>query len=367
MTNQANQTYDSHDNLKWQRKILNAFWTVVLISFIADIVAMFIVILLYPQFLHDYLIYTMVIPIGLQLLVMAANEAIERYHKVSRPYTIVLTAILLASILIAASKTVNGIQYVMMLPMLAAQFYFNKRILVFAFITIFISLISLYLLFPLIWNDMTIFEVFALLFILSGAFLILIKMLERGKEMLEQLNKTSQSERELLIKNIVMERLNKTDALTDLYNHKTFHVYLDHLIEQCETNHLPLQLAMIDVDNFKMINDTYGHSVGDIILKRIAGILKQSLTNDEIIARYGGEEFAVIFPGRTMDQTIRMIEQVRETIWQELHPEMEDRQVSVSIGLSDYRSGIGKSRFFAEADSLLYKAKKSGKNKTVIL
>ena len=151
--------------------------------------------------------------------------------------------------------------------------------------------------------------------------------------MLERLISTSRSERDLLIKNIIMERVSKTDALTDLYNHRTFQEYLDHLIEHCEKNHMPLQIAVIDIDNFKSINDTYGHAVGDIILKRVAGILQQSLTSDEIIARYGGEEFAIIFPAKTLEQAFEICENTRKTICELNHPEMEDRRVTVSIGL----------------------------------
>ncbi|AOZ92949.1 GGDEF domain-containing protein [Paenibacillus crassostreae] len=350
---------------KWQRKILNGYWIVVLISLVAESVALFIKMKLNPETVQHFLIYTMAIPTCVQVTLVSAIELMERYYRKSRPYTIILTGILIGAVLIYGNKTLIGMQYVMMIPMLVAAFHFTKRHLTFAFLMVISMLGTMYILFPLIWDHMTIYERFALFYILSGEYLILVQLLHRGNDMMERLIKTSRSERDLLIKNIIMERLSKTDALTDLYNHRTFQEYLDHTIEHCETNKMPLQIAVIDIDNFKSINDTYGHAVGDVILKRVADILQQSFTSDEIIARYGGEEFAIIFPAKTLEQAFDVCEHTRETICHLNHPEMEGRRVTVSIGLSGYVHGMGKSRFFSDADSLLYQAKKTGKNKTV--
>lgn len=350
---------------KWQRKILNGYWIVVLISLVAEIVALFIKMKLEPENVQYYLIYKMIIPTCVQVTLVTANELLERYNGKSRPYTIILTGTLIGAVLIYGNMRVIGIQYVMMIPMLVAAFHFSKKHLTFAFLMVIAELAILYVLFPLIWDHMTIFERFALFYILSGEYLILVQLLHRGNDMLERLIRTSRSERDLLIKNTIMERLSKTDALTDLYNHRTFQEYLEHLIEHCETNKIPLQIAVIDIDNFKSINDTYGHAVGDIILKRVADILKHSLTSDEIIARYGGEEFAILFPAKTLEQAFDICEHARISISQLDHLEMEGRRVTVSIGLSGYVHGMGKSRFFSDADSLLYQAKKEGKNKTI--
>ncbi|MBD7970793.1 diguanylate cyclase [Paenibacillus sp. Sa2BVA9] len=353
------------DVRKWHRKILNGYWIVVLISLVAEIVALIIKMKLEPEDVQYFLIHKLVIPTCVQVTLVTANELMERYYKKSYPLLIILTGTLIGAVLIYGNMRVIGIQYVMMIPMLVAAFHFTKKYLTFAFLMVIAELAIMYLLFPLIWNHMTIFERFALFYILSGEYLILIQLLHRGNDLLERLIRTSRSERDLLINNTIMERLSKTDALTNLYNHRTFQEYLDHVIELCETNKMPLQIAIIDIDNFKSINDTYGHAVGDIILKRVAGILQQSLTSNEIIARYGGEEFAILFPEKTLDQAFDICERARESICLLNHMEMEDRRVTVSIGLSGYECGMGKSRFFNEADSLLYQAKKEGKNKTV--
>ncbi|GIP46237.1 hypothetical protein J45TS6_46960 [Paenibacillus sp. J45TS6] len=350
---------------KWQRKILNGYWIVVLISLVAEIVALMIKIRLEPESVPYYLIYKMLIPTSVQVTLVTVNELMERYYKKSSPLLTILTGTLIGAVLIYGNMRVIGIQYVMMIPMLVAAFHFSKKYLTFAFLMVIAELVIMYIMFPLIWTHMTIFERFALFYILTGEYLILIQLLHRGNDLLERLVRTSRSERDLLINNTIMERLSKTDALTDLYNHRTFQEYLDHLIEHCDTNKMPLQMAVIDIDNFKSINDTYGHAVGDIILKRVAGILQQSLTSDEIIARYGGEEFAIIFPEKTLEQAFEICERARESIHLLNHLEMEDRRVTVSIGLSGYVHGMEKSQFFKEVDSLLYVAKKEGKNRTV--
>lgn len=361
------QDFELHDDVsKWQRKILNGYWIVVLISLVAEIIALVIKLTLQPDdHIADFLIHTMVIPTGLQVMLVGANELLERYYKQPRPYTVILTGILISAALIYGNKTMIGIQYVMMIPMLAAVFHFSKRHLTFAFLMVIPVMITMYLMFPSIWFRMSVYERLALGYILTGEYYILVQLIHRGKDMLERLTRASRSERDLLIKNTIMERLSKTDALTDLYNHKTFQEYLDHMIEQSDNYRMPLHLAVLDIDNFKSINDTYGHAVGDIILKRVADVMHQSFTPEEIIARYGGEEFAIIFPGKSLEQALALCERMRENIAGLVHPEMEGRQVTVSIGLSGYATGMGKSRFFSDTDALLYQAKKTGKNRTV--
>lgn len=351
------------DGKVWQRKILNVYWIVVGIALLAEIIALIIKIRLQPEDVPRYLVHTLVIPSGVQILIVLVNELLERYGTRPHPYIIILTGTLLGAALIYGNQTLIGIQYTMMIPMLVAAFHFSKKYLTFSYLTSIAVLILMYLLFPVTWNHMTIYERFALLYILTGQYLILMQLIHRGRDMMEKLIRSAHSQRDLMVKNIIMERLSKTDALTDLYNHRTFQEYLEHMIEHCERNQMPLQLAVIDIDDFKSINDTFGHATGDLILKRVAQTLQQSLTAEEIIARYGGEEFAIIFPERTLEEALELCERVREAIHGLHHPELDGRRVTVSIGLSSYIHGSGKSRFFAETDALLYQAKHTGKNR----
>lgn len=178
------------------------------------------------------------------------------------------------------------------------------------------------------------------------------------------LEKMTIDKQELLVRSAIMENMSKVDALTDMYNHRTFQEYFDTIIEQVSRADRSLQLAILDIDDFKKINDTFGHSVGDIILKRIASKIKTMVTAEDITARYGGEEFAVILTNKTMKQSLKLLESIRKTIQDEMHVEL-NKNVTVSIGVHEYYKGEAKEEAFNKADKALYKAKRKGKNMIV--
>lgn len=190
-----------------------------------------------------------------------------------------------------------------------------------------------------------------------------LQMIKEYQLLLENnLEKMTKDKQELLIKSAIMEKMSKMDALTDMYNHKTFQQYFDTIIRQISRSDSSLQLAIFDIDDFKKINDTFGHSVGDIILKRISNRIKTMVTVDDITARYGGEEFAVILTNKTMEQSLIVLESIRKAVQDDSHIEL-NRNVTVSVGVHGYYKGETKEEVFNKADKALYEAKHSGKNK----
>jgi len=179
------------------------------------------------------------------------------------------------------------------------------------------------------------------------------------------LEKVTKDKQELLIKSAIMEKMSKTDALTDMYNHRTFQEYFDTIIGQVSRADRTLQLAIFDIDDFKKINDTFGHRVGDIILQRIASRIKTMVTAEDITTRYGGEEFAVILTNKTMKESLILLESIRKAIQDERHLEL-NKDVTVSIGVHEYYRGEAKEEVFNKADQALYEAKYSGKNRLVV-
>lgn len=179
------------------------------------------------------------------------------------------------------------------------------------------------------------------------------------------LEEVTKDRQELLIKSALMEKMSKMDALTDMYNHRTFQDYFDTMIRQASTSDNSIQLAIFDIDDFKRINDTFGHSVGDIILQRISSKIKIMVTVDDITARYGGEEFAVILTNKTMEQSLILLESIRKAIQDESHMELNSN-VTVSVGVHEYYKGETKEVVFNNADQALYEAKHSGKNKIIV-
>jgi len=166
---------------------------------------------------------------------------------------------------------------------------------------------------------------------------------------------------------LLMERLSKTDALTGLFNHKMFYEYLEQTLGEMSRGLLTnVQLAVIDIDNFKQINDSYGHATGDLIVKRVADAIRSNKTSTDFIARYGGEEFAIIFRDKPIQQAFQIAENIRLELEQLHHPEIGHQPVTISIGLKQARVGMSKSELFEQADELMYAAKRLGKNRTVV-
>src|SRR5690606_3959520 len=135
------------------------------------------------------------------------------------------------------------------LPILVSTFYFQVRKVVFAFLLTFTICIILFYLHAGSELALATPEKISILFILTCGTVFCIGIMHRGIELLKQLNTTLESKQELLIKNIIMDRTSKLDPLTELYNHSTFHEYLDRLTEQSDVFELPLQLAVLDLDN----------------------------------------------------------------------------------------------------------------------
>ena len=154
-----------------------------------------------------------------------------------------------------------------------------------------------------------------------------------------------------------------TDTLTSLWNHGYFQYRLDEELLKAKSKNYPLSILMIDLDDFKKFNDTYGHMQGDEALRRISEILKKNGRDIDIICRYGGEEFSVILPTATKEETAQIAERIRISLAAE---SIANTNFTVSIGLSNYpQDGEDKDTLVRKADVALYKAKKEGKNKVV--
>ena len=169
----------------------------------------------------------------------------------------------------------------------------------------------------------------------------------------------------LSLENAVLNlRLRKTaitDALTELYNHRYFQEILFEKIELAERWKEPLALALLDVDNFKGYNDTFGHPAGDIVLKNVALTLKENLGKNNIVARYGGEEFVVVMPEYEKEDAYLQGEKIVQAIAETDFPK---REITVSMGLAMYPlDAKTPSDLIEKADLALYEAKRNGKNR----
>lgn len=166
--------------------------------------------------------------------------------------------------------------------------------------------------------------------------------------------------------NAELSRLAFQDSLTGLYNLRYFHDHFDRELQRASRYNSIFSLFMFDVDDFKVINDTYGHQAGDKLLQEIANTTLQTMRNTDLVARYGGEEFAVILSETTLDVAGEIAERLRENISQLVVDwEGETLSITVSIGVSFYCSknaNLTKNQIIAIADAGLYRSKKKGKN-----
>ena len=186
----------------------------------------------------------------------------------------------------------------------------------------------------------------------------------------EEKEKAQKLAMELKEANHQLKELIGTDGLTGLYNYRYFQGILhDEMARAQRYSHL-VSLVMVDIDNFKNINDTYGHLSGDAALRSVAGLIWETGRNTDTVARYGGEEFAVILPETDMKGAAIFAERVRKKIETNLITvdNMKTR-VTVSMGISVYDPNKGKrdkDEFVKAADKALYNSKNSGKNKISI-
>lgn len=160
------------------------------------------------------------------------------------------------------------------------------------------------------------------------------------------------------------------DALTKVHSRRHFETFIDREIQRFSRHGQTFSLALLDIDHFKAVNDTYGHHVGDIVLRESGKIIAECIRTIDYCARYGGEEFAIILPHTEQKKAIHIAERIRTTIEKHLFTANDDiaLNVTVSLGIATMKSGMDKNKqaLLCEADSALYKAKQSGRNQTCV-
>jgi diguanylate cyclase (GGDEF)-like protein len=155
------------------------------------------------------------------------------------------------------------------------------------------------------------------------------------------------------------------DTLTGLYNRRYFQQILDYEINRAKRYRQPISLLFLDVDHFKNINDTYGHSTGDLFLKQIANKFSTLFRTTDLAARYAGDEFVAILPATNQEGSSLLAHRVLEALGEQLILIRGNTlQVSVSVGVTTYENqeGLGSVGLVAQADKAMYEAKKQGRN-----
>jgi diguanylate cyclase (GGDEF)-like protein len=156
-----------------------------------------------------------------------------------------------------------------------------------------------------------------------------------------------------------------TDALTGCFNRRSFEMNLDRELQMARRQHQPLSLMMLDLDRFKLLNDSAGHDMGDVALRKLANCFRQELRGVDSSARFGGDEFALILPQAYSEGAMIVAERLRERIEQIQIPGFGN--LSASIGIATFPShGSTRAELIVAADAALYSAKRAGRNRVCV-
>jgi len=169
------------------------------------------------------------------------------------------------------------------------------------------------------------------------------------------------------LQNKLQEQANR-DPMTNLYNRRYFHEVTANILEIAKREKKPFSLIMVDIDNFKNINDKYGHAVGDEVIKQLSLLLSKNVRSSDIVSRFGGEEFVILLPNTDLRGAQKIAAKIRESVENlQLHIDNKTIHFTISLGVSNFLPGDDSiEEILKRADQALYKAKRNGKNRTVI-
>ena len=350
------------------RAFIRIFWICVLaVSFLEVLNFALYHTIGYSRVFENYFMSHIVLPVALNcalgLLLTILDRRCGNRKSVQMSYALMLGFVLLADIVVLIHYHVSVIFLLFMFPVFLTLVYNNIKL---TYITSAASMGS-YLLIVLFYLPSRAPETFqhdymdvtAVVASIIIALLVGMQVLNASSDLINMIIDET-------IKKVTMERASKEDSLTKLYNHAVFYDYLDLAILNFKSTRTPFTIVVMDIDNFKKVNDTYGHAFGDQVLLKLVETIQNNVSPDDVPFRYGGEEFALM-AFSPIDKALDLAERIREDFSQAVVDPSVDAKFTLSGGLSMFgEQYIGKREFFASADRALYIAKRSGKNKCVV-
>ena len=185
---------------------------------------------------------------------------------------------------------------------------------------------------------------------------------ENTKEQLGTLNKAMKHKvDELYSMAQTLEQQASIDILTGIFNRMKFEEYFDLEVQKAKMHRNPLSIILLDIDDFKKVNDTFGHDEGDEVIKSISNLLTKNVRGTDTLSRWGGEEFVILLPSTSLEQAKIVANNLRKIIFDHDF-NIPQQKISCSFGVAIYNPEDTKEKLFKRVDKILYKAKNSGKN-----
>ncbi len=341
---------------EWNRAVFSLFWKIWLIILL---IQLFLFIFYEPtpecssmQYFKQFIL----VPSGLELIVLVSFQIIftKLYHTERRRIVSLYTIILItafAGITVCVHTSVNMLQALLLIPMMLTPLYKDRLMtLVQAFFLIVLYILSDFYFIPkaayiLPDND---FSPYVELSIFISATIATFFILERVYSTI-----------------VLNEDRSRHDSLTHLYNHESFYEELDFCRNRYAKRGQTFSVIIADIDNFKKVNDTYGHAFGDEVIRKVGELFMAAGKKNGFSARYGGEEFAMI---SNSDNPVTIAEEIRQNFENfTFETPNGSSSFTLSLGAAIYNKPYASaSAFFEEADNALYHAKNTGKNKVVL-
>ena len=170
--------------------------------------------------------------------------------------------------------------------------------------------------------------------------------------------------KELELKNISLSERVSIDNLTGIKNRYYFDERIKEEVDLAKRQKVSFSLLLFDLDHFKLVNDNFGHDVGDKVLKRVTDAVSKIIRSYDIFARWGGEEFVVLMPNTTEAEAVPAAEKIRKTVEDISHPDIE--KITISIGIAIWEADDDVDQIFVKADKALYTAKNQGRNRVIV-
>ncbi|MBD5534400.1 MAG: GGDEF domain-containing protein [Lachnospiraceae bacterium] len=348
----SNKTLNEKQWEEWNRTIFSLFWKIWLLTLLVELL-LFLFYSPTPECSKSYYFYLFIVrPSGLELLVLVGFElAFTRLfqshsRRVVSIYTILLIS-LFAGITVCVHTSVGMLPAMLLLPMMLTPLYRDHLMTLLQAVLVILLYIADQFYFvpntPYMLPQTSLSPFIEICIFIGGTIVTYV--------ILEKVNQDV----------VINEERSRRDSLTHLYNHEAFYEELEYYQKEFEKEQHPFSVIIADIDNFKKVNDTYGHAFGDEVIQKVGQLFVENSKKEGFSARYGGEEFSMLLPH---DKPEVIAEKIRADFAAfTFRTSLGDAHFTLSLGAAVYdRPRASASAFFEEADSALYQAKRNGKN-----